>query len=165
MIICTDLSGLGTFAGKQSGGIEAGEFTGQGVNAAEPVPGTGCLFAPTTIQSCTIGSVTNACEFRFVPGGTLAFRFSSTGDIETLKRISGTQCVDVSGGTGTLPPKLPFNVITSASLAITGGSGKFAGATGTLTETQTAGQILSIDLQDHSFGWFQISYTGTINKP
>ena len=163
MTICADLSSLGTFAGKQSGGIEAGELTGQSVNETEPVPGTGCLIAPAAIQSCTIGSVTNACEYQSV-GGTVAARFSSTGDIETAKRISGTVCVDFSSGTGTLPPKLPFNFIVSSSFAITGGSGRFAGATGTITENDT-GQLLSTDLQGHDFGWAQGSFTGTINKP
>jgi len=156
--ICADLSSLGTFAGKQSGGIEAGELTGQSVNETEPVPGTGCLIAPAAIQSCTIGSVTNACKYQQVAGGTRATRFSSTGDIETSKLISATLCVDYSSG------KLPFNFIFSSSLAITGGSGGFTGATGTYTETGT-GQLLSIDPQGHNFGWLQGSYTGTIEKP
>src|SRR5215469_2567430 len=51
MTICRDSSSLFTGAGKQSGGIEAGEWTGQALNEFVPVQGTGCLIAPTAIKS------------------------------------------------------------------------------------------------------------------
>src|SRR5260370_20118583 len=49
--VCTDISALGSSAGKQSGGIEAGDFTVQGVSEIDAVAGTGCLLAPTAIKS------------------------------------------------------------------------------------------------------------------
>ena len=149
----TDLSFVDTIAGKTSGG---GQFTGQSVVELDPVPGTGCAFALTTIKSCTLGSVTNACEFQSVGVGSKADRYSSTGDILT----------------GTIPPggeTLCFDSVTgnhagSASGSITGGSGKFAGVTGTFTES-FSGKTLSSDPQGHSFGWFQAQLTGTVTGP
>jgi hypothetical protein len=160
--VCTDLSGLATNGGKQSGGIEAGDFTGQGVTEIDAVAGTGCLLSPTAIQSCTLGSVTNACEYQYV-GGSSATRFSSTGDISTQTLTSGTLCIDFSNGTGTTI-QLPFDFAGSETYNLTGGSGKFAGATGTST-SQFTGQVLSADFQGHAFSWSQGSYQGTAIKP
>ena len=159
--VCTDMSALGSLAGKQSGGIEAGHFTFQGVSETDAVAGTGCLLSPTQ-QSCTLGSVTNACEYQYV-GGSGATRFSSTGDILTSTLTSGTLCIDYSNGTGTTI-QLPFNVTGSDTSNLTGGSGKFAGATGTST-SQFNGQVLSADFQGHAFSWSQGSYEGTVVKP
>jgi hypothetical protein len=78
--VCTDLSALGSSAGKQSGGIEAGDFTSQDVTEIVPVAGTGCLLAPTQ-KSCTLGSVTNACEistWAAAPQGASAARVTLT---------------------------------------------------------------------------------------
>jgi len=155
--VCTDMSGLATSGGKQSGGIEAGDFTSQGVAEAVAVAGTGCLLSPTQ-KSCTLGSVTNACEYQIV-GGSLAVRFSSTGDISAQTLTSGTECIDYSNGTGTTI-QLPFDFAGSETWNLTGGSGKFTGATGTYT-AQFTGQTLSADFQGHAFGWFQSSYQGT----
>ena len=154
--VCTDLSFLDTIAGKTSGGIGGGQFTGQSVVELQPVPGTGCAFALNTIQSCTLGAVTNACEFRSVGVGSKADRYSSTGDILTGIVPPGgeTLCFDSSTG----------NHAGSASGTITGGSGKFAGVTGTFTES-FSGKTLSSDPQGHSFGWFQAELTGTVIKP
>jgi hypothetical protein len=154
--ICADSSALAAFAGKQAGGIEAGEYTGQAVGEADPVPGTGCLIAPTTIQSCRIGSVTDGCEFQGVAGDAV-LRFSRTGDLEILQLTSSTLCGDLSKG-------LPANFTFKQSYAITGGTGRFAGATGTFTETGR-GQALDEDPQGHEFDWAQASYSGTITAP
>jgi hypothetical protein len=151
--ICTELSSFSSFAGTQTGGIEAGAFTGQNVSEADPVPGTGCLFDPTHVQGCTLGTVTNACKFQFV-GGAAAVRFSSTGDIVATKLVSGTECVDVSHG-------LPFNVAGSVTSDITGGSGPFAAASGTVRD-RFKGQILTNDFNGHNFAWVKDSFTGTI---
>jgi hypothetical protein len=153
--ICTELSGFNTEAGTVIGGIEPGPFTGQDVSEVDPVPGTGCFFDPTHIQACTLGTVTNACKFQFVGGAGVA-RTSSTGDILTSKLVSGTECLDVSHG-------LPFNFAGSTTGTLTGGSGAFAGATGTL-HNRFSGQVLTDDFNGHGFAWFQASFSGTI-KP
>jgi hypothetical protein len=160
--VCTDLSGITSGAGMQSGGIEAGDFTFQIVGETDAVAGTGCLLAPTAIQSCTLGSVTNACEYQYM-GGSKATRFSSTGDILASTLTSGTSCIDFSNGTGTTI-QLPFDVTGSQTFNLTGGSGKFASATGTSTSNFT-GQILSADFQGHAFAWVQGSDEGTVVKP
>jgi hypothetical protein len=154
--VCTDLSFLDTIAGKTSGGIGGGQFTGQSVVELQPVPGTGCAFALNTIQSCTLGAVTNACEFRSVGVGSKADRYSSTGDILTGIVPPGgeTLCFDSSTG----------NHAGSATGSITGGSGKFAGVTGTFTESFN-GKTLGSDPQGHSFGLFQAELTGTVIEP
>jgi hypothetical protein len=154
--VCTDLSDLLTFAGKQSGGIEVGQFTGQGVSEIDPVSGTGCLIAPGAIKSCTLGAVTNACEFQKVGVESIVVRYSSSGDILTgiVPSGGGTACIDFSTG----------NFAGSDSGSLTGGSGKFAGVTGTFT-TSFNGQTLSSDPQGHSFGWFQATLKGTMIKP
>jgi hypothetical protein len=154
--VCTDLSFLDTIAGKTSGGIGGGQFTGQSVVELEGVSGTGCLIASNTIKSCTLGAAANACEFQSVGVGSKADRYSSTGDILTGIVPPGgeTLCVDFSTG----------NHAGSASGSITGGSGKFAGVTGTFTESFN-GKTLSSDSQGHAFGWFQAELTGTVAKP
>ena len=151
--VCTDLSFVDTIAGKTSGG---GQFTGQSVVELDPVSGTGCAFAPTAIKSCTLGTVTNACEFQSVGVGSEADRYSSTGDILTgiIPPGGETLCFDSSTG----------NHAGSATGSITGGSGKFAGVTGTFTESFN-GKTLSSDPQGHSFGWFQAQLTGTVTGP
>jgi hypothetical protein len=154
--ICTELSSFNTAAGTSTGAIEPGPFTGQSVTEADPVPGTGCAFDPTHVQGCTIGTVTDACKFHFV-GGASATRSSSTGDISTTKNVSGTECLDVSHG-------LPFNFAGSSTDAITGGSGQFAGATGTVHGT-FHGQVLTNDFNGHGFAWFKESFSGTITTP
>jgi hypothetical protein len=150
--ICTELSSFNTVAGTTTGGIEPGPFTGQSVVEADPVPGTGCFLDPAHVKSCTLGTVTNACEFQFV-GGAGAGRNSSTGDIDTTKVVSGTECLDASHG-------LPFNFAGSATDAITGGSGQFVGASGTIHE-RFHGQVLTNDFNGHGFAWFTDSFSGT----
>jgi hypothetical protein len=155
-VICTELSSLNTYAGTSTGGIEPGAFTGQSVDETDPVAGTGCFFDPTHVKGCTLGTVTDACEFTFV-GSAGASRTTSTGDILTAKTVSGTECIDVSHG-------LPFNFAGSATDTITGGSGKYAGATGTAKE-RFSGQVLTNDFNGHGFAWFQDSIKGTIITP
>jgi hypothetical protein len=154
--VCTDLSFLDTIAGKTAGGIGGGQFTGQSLVELVGVPGTGCAFAPTAIKSCTLGTVANACEFQSVGVGSKADRYSSTGDILTGIIPSGGETLCFDSATG--------NHAGSASGSITGGSGKFAGVTGTFTESFN-GKTLSSDPQGHSFGWFQAQLTGTVTGP
>ena len=153
--VCTDLSRLDTIAGKTSGGIAGGQSTGQSVVELEGVPGAGCAIAPT-IKGCTLGAEVNACEFQSVGVGTKADRYSSTGDILTGIIPPGGETLCFDSATG--------NHAGSATGSITGGSGKFAGVTGTFTESFN-GKTLSSDPQGHSFGWFQAQLTGTVTGP
>ena len=100
---CPDDSVASTYVG-QSNGEFGGRFNGQNVAETVPVSGTGCLFAPTTIQSCTLGAVTNACEFQYVAGGSGASVHLATGSVESYTITGGTVCLDVSSG---LPLTLP----------------------------------------------------------
>ena len=152
--VCTDLSFVDTIAGKTSGGIEAGQFTGQSVLELEPVSGSGCPIA--NAKSCTVGNVANGCEFQNVGTEWVADRYSSTGDILTATVGPGdeTLCLDTSTG---------FHA-GSATGSITGGTGKFADANGTFTET-FQGKVLTSDAQGHSFGWIKAKLTGTIIEP
>jgi hypothetical protein len=80
-----------------------------------------------------------------------------TGDQLFFTATSGKQCVDSSAS-----PRPPFPFSLSKTDSITGGTGEFAGATGTLT-TEGTGAILSIDPSHHVFGWVQIKYEARIN--
>jgi hypothetical protein len=99
---------------------------------------------PLPIKSCTIGSVTTGCEFQEVAGNVVD-RDSATGDIEILQLAAtpaSTSCVDLSSG---VPP---FNFTYAEHFNIVGGTGKFAGVTGSLTATGF-GQSLSSDAAAH----------------
>jgi hypothetical protein len=160
--VCADFSGLFTFGGKTSGGVGSGHFTGQGLLESDAVPGTGCKFASFSlpIHSCTIGSVTSGCEFQLA-GASSVFRDSATGDLEIFQLAASppsTVCVDLTSG---VPP---FNIIGTEHLNIMGGTGKFAGVTGTFTATDV-GQTLSSDAAGHGFGWFSETFAGTETRP
>ena len=151
---CTDLSTEGSGIGTSTG-ILKGSGTGQSVVEQVPVVGTGCLIDPSGIQSCTLGASTDACEYTYVGGsyvnrdnkGDLVFGFINAG---------GSNCVDFSS----FPPKFS----ASSSGTINGGTGKYAGSTGTFT-ARTTGQILSEDLQGHAFGWFIQATAGIATIP
>jgi hypothetical protein len=120
------------------------------------------MFGPFSlpIQSCTIGSVTSGCEFKDV-GLNNVNRDSATGDIELFQLAAApasTTCVDLTSG---VPP---FNFTFTEYDNITGGTGKFAGVTGSLTSTGF-GQILSLDAAGHGLRWFSSSFTGTETTP
>jgi hypothetical protein len=151
--VCTATSGLLTYTGKSSGGPLSGPYTGQGISQTEPVAGTGCSFAPTTIASCTIGTDTAGCKYSFV-GGAGANRISSTGDLAAfLISPGGSLCLD-----GTT---LAFEgTLTETS---EGGTGKAAGTTGTTTHSFT-GQLLISDPAGNGFSWVADTYTGTLTK-
>jgi hypothetical protein len=154
--VCTDLSSYANVAGVSKGGFRPGSFTRQGVSEITGVPGTGCLIDPTTIKSCTLGASTNACEFTF-EGGSYASRDDKTGDLLFgFVTPGGSECIDFS--------TTPFNFSGSADVTITGGTGKLAGVTGTLTDT-FSGQEMSSDSQGHGFSWFTESFTGTETRP
>jgi hypothetical protein len=149
--VCTDLSAYSNYAGKITGGVSfSGPFTGQATTEDTPVAGTGCSINPSQ-KSCTLGSATDACEFAF-EGGNFVNQKSSTGDLVfgALVPSGSTVCVDFASG----------KFSTTRNWNITGGTGKFAGITGTFSDT-TTGQILNIDSQGHHFAWITGSSKGT----
>jgi hypothetical protein len=152
---CPDDSFSSTYV-SQAIGMFGGTYTGQNVSESVPVSGTGCLIAPATIQSCTLGAVTNACAFQYIPGGTGANIRSATRSVETYTITSGTICLDFSSG-------LPFNFAGSQSFTLTGGTGEFKGVTGSGIVTFT-GQETSADPASHGFSWFTATFTETMTK-
>jgi hypothetical protein len=153
---CPDDSFSSTYI-TQATGAFGGRFTGQNVSETVPVSGTGCLFAPTTIQSCTLGTVTNACKFEYVSGGTGASVRLATGSVESYTITSGTLCLDVSSG-------LPFNFAGTETFSISGGTGEFNGVSGAGSITFT-GQETSVDPAGHGFSWFTANLTSTLSVP
>jgi hypothetical protein len=150
-----DDSFAGNYSGKATGSF-GGPFTGQNVSETVAVTGTGCFFAPTTIKSCTLGAVTNACEFQYVAGGSGANIRSATGSVESYIITGGTLCFDVSSG-------LPFSFAGTNTFTVSGGTGEFKGVSGSGTVTFT-GQETSVDLANHAFSWFTATSTATLTK-
>ncbi len=149
-------SGLSTTAGVGSGGPETGPFTGQAVAEVVPAPGTGCVYAPLSIQACTIGAVTDGCLFQYV-GGDGVDRFGATGDLEIFKLASGSLCINFD-------TPLPWNFSGQQQWNIVGGTGKVANATGSFT-VNLQGQILQNDAQGHGLAWSTYSSSGTLSVP
>jgi hypothetical protein len=117
-----------------------GKFTLQGLNE----------FAPDG-KTCTVpGGATGAgTEFTLV-GGVAIARFPATGDLMFSKATSATVCQDFSSF-----PTPPFPFVDTETGAITGGTGVFSGATGSLT-VEAKGAVLSLDATGFRvFGWFQ----------
>ena len=134
----------GTFAGKDS---RFGKFTGQSVTEVTPDG-----------QTCTppSGVPGTGAEFTFANGGggSVVIR-DDGGDLHFDTVTDFTQCLDPSSGA--------YSFIFHDTT--TGGTGKFQGATGTLTATGT-GAILAGDAspypKTHFFGWDQATYTMTL---
>jgi hypothetical protein len=157
--VCTATSSLATYGGKGSGGPPgtAGAFTGQGIDQTVPVAGVGCSFAPDTIKACTIGSNNAGCQYTYVSvngvGGSFVNRVTASGDLAFGYLTAGSYCYD--GDTGAFEGTQEF--IT------TGGTGKFAGYTGT-TKATFNGATLLFDSANDTFTWFQQNSTGTLTK-
>jgi hypothetical protein len=155
--VCTDFSAEFTSGGKGTGAL-AGDNTGQAVEEFDPVSGSGCtiLGSSVPIAGCTLtGSSEKGCEFK-TAGSAIVSRDNATGDL-LFETESSTVCFDLSSAP-------PFNATADAHGTITGGTGKFSGATGTFT-TSVHGQTLVSDPAGHGFGWFEGSTTGTITTP
>ncbi len=153
--VCTDSSGYDNFSGECSPG---GRFTGQGLVEVDPVSGSGCNIAGTTvpgIASCTLaGSSEQGCQFQLV-GGSEARRDTVSGDLTFYSfSTDSSLCADLSSGP-------PFNFTSSEKATITGGTGKNAGVSGTETGTGH-GQILTSDVAGHGLSWEESSFTDTI---
>jgi hypothetical protein len=101
-------------------------------------------------KPCTVsGAAPNTgLEFTLVsPGARVAvFRYTATGDLLFAKTTSTTLCADLSSSTP------PYSFQTASDIA--GGTGKFAGASGTVTSTGN-GAFLSFDASGkRQFVWF-----------
>jgi hypothetical protein len=152
--VCTDSSGYGNLSGECSPG---GRFTAQGLVEWDPVPGSGCNIAGTTVPvaSCTLaGSSEQGCEFQLV-GASDVSRDAVSGDL-TFSTFSTDSrlCADLSSGP-------PFNFTSSYKGTITGGTGKNAGASGTVTGGDH-GQLLTLDAAGHGLSWEESTFTDTI---
>jgi hypothetical protein len=152
--VCTDSSGYANSSGECSPG---GRFTDQGLVEWDPVPGSGCNIAGTTvpIASCTLaGSSEQGCEFQLV-GASDVSRDAVSGDL-TFSTFSTDSrlCADLSSGP-------PFNFTSSYRGTITGGTGKNAGASGTITGGDH-GQLLTFDAAGHGLSWEESTFTDTI---
>jgi hypothetical protein len=155
--VCTDFSSYFTSSAKGTGAA-GGDSTGQAVEEYDPVSGSGCTFLGSSlpIASCTLtGTSETGCEFKSVASAIVS-RDSATGDL-LFETESTTVCEDLSSGP-------PFNSTAAANGTITGGTGKFSGATGTFTSV-AHGQTLVSDPAGHGFTWFEGSSTGTITTP
>jgi hypothetical protein len=156
--VCADFSGYANYSGKITGGGSAsGPFTGQTVSEVAPVAGTGCSINPSDQKACSLGTATDGCAYTF-EGGSFAIQKSATGEI-MFGSITpgGSECINFNSS-GAFA--LPYPVSATFDGTIAGGTGKLTGITGAFTETVT-GQILSIDLQGHDFGWFTATVKGT----
>jgi len=134
-------SSVATYSGKGSGG----QFVGQGVSEFKAHPGTGCKIAPTTQAACVLNGVSDACEYDS-EGGVSANTYKGTGDVQTFKRSSGSICIDFDSGP-------PYNTDGTVVDVITGGTGRFAGSTGSIT-THVWGQMLTLDSAGNGFSWY-----------
>ena len=132
--VCTDFSSYFTSSAKGTGAV-GGDSTGQAVEEYDPVSGSGCNIFGSPAPIA-------GCTLT----GSMLFETEST-----------TVCEDLSSGP-------PFNSTAAANGTITGGTGKFSGATGTFTSV-AHGQVLLSDPTGHGFGWFEGSSTGTITTP
>ena len=109
------------------------------------------------IASCTLaGSSEQGCLTRGV-GLSEVNRDSSSGELLFLTLANSTLCIDLSSGS-------PFNFTLTNNETITGGTGKYAGATGTRTYAGN-GQALTSDAAGNGLGWFALTFTETITTP
>ena len=110
------------------------------------------------MKTCTVpGGVANAAtEFTLVQDVGID-RFTETGDLLFFKSTSGTACQDFS----TFPtPPFPFTFTETG--VVTGGTGKYSGATGTFT-VNVKGAFLSLDATGvRGFGWFTDTAVTTV---
>jgi hypothetical protein len=147
-----DHSDLSTPAAYVTGeGIgNAGKFTAQNVDELAPDG-----------KTCTLpGGATGAGTEYTLVGDVAVTRFTATGDLLFYKSTSGTECADFS----TFPTP-PFPFILTETGVVTGGTGKYFGATGTFT-VNVKGATLSLDATGaRVFGWFKSTAETTVTVP
>jgi hypothetical protein len=144
-----DLSSPGNYVNGEAKS-NAGNFTFQAVND----------FAPDG-KTCTVpGGVANAGTEFTLTGEVGVSRFTAAGDLLFFKATSATVCQDFSAF-----PTPPFPFIDTETGIVTGGTGKYLGATGTFTAT-VKGAALTLDATGvRSFGWFTNSSVTTVTVP
>jgi len=135
-------------------GVKNGLFLGGAKSTLGPstVQGPAGEFVLSRSVTCPSGYV----GLTETPGtGGLVFRFDSTGDLLFEKDTSSTLCFDPVTG-------LFFG---SGAGDITGGTGRFAGATGSFEYTHCTGNTLFFEQPpgDHGFFTDTCEFTGTIN--
>lgn len=158
--VCSDLSGYNTgFGTITSTGAINGSYSGQSVDEAAPVAGTGCSINPTGQQSCTLGAATDACAYSWEAGSGVAQKSGTTSLLIASVTPGGSLCINFNSAGGFA---LPYNYSNKLTVKITGATGTLKGITGSFTQT-TTGQILGNDLQGHEFGWFSATQSGTTN--
>ena len=145
-----DLSSPASYINGAGRDDPGGKFTAQNVDE----------FAPDG-KACTVpgGVAGKGTEFTLV-GDVGVDRFTATGDLLFFKSTSGTLCQDFS----TLPTP-PFPFVLTETGAVTGGTGKYLGATGTFT-FDVKGASLSLDATGvRAFGWFEATAMLTVTVP
>jgi hypothetical protein len=156
IVTCPADSNLFTGGGTITGGPEPGQFTNQSITETIPVSGTGCSVAPSSIMGCSIGSVTDGCLYKNI-GGNVVNRQVTTGDLLLAKLTSGKLCINFDTA-------LPWSFTGNNQFSFIGGTGRFAGATGSGT-VSFKGQILQNDRQGHGMSWDTGAVTGRITVP
>lgn len=109
-------------------------------------------------KPCTVpGRPANAgLEFKLA-GEDGVTRFTETGDLLFFKGSESTLCEDFSTA-----PTPPFPFFETETGVVTGGTGKYSGATGTYTAT-SKGAVLSVDATGlRFFGWFENEVVQTL---
>ena len=133
------------------GRSNAGQITSQGANEYTP---------DLNMKTCTVpGGTPNAgTEYKLVQDVDVS-RFEN-GDLLFLKSTSGTACQDFS----TFPsPPFPFTFTETG--IVTGGTGKFSGATGTYTGTGNGATLFLDATGERVFGWFKSTFVTTVTVP
>jgi hypothetical protein len=115
-------------------------ITDQGKSNFGPITIYQWVAAVADGKTCTPPSgLPNAGSERTFQDALTVIRFEKTGDLLFSDLVSGTLCVDLTPGV----PPFSFQGVIDASL--TGGTGRFAGVSGTYTEN-SGGQFLSCTL-------------------
>ncbi len=141
----------GTAAGTMTGKSNKGQYIAQCVGGA-------VLTTPVPIP-CTLPGGAPGTLFTFV-GEVTVFHFDSTEDqlFAVSASGAGTECAASSG------PPTPFH--GTLSFNITGGTGRFAGASGTLTLDFDGQYLVFLNpASSGAFGWVADEWTGNITTP
>jgi hypothetical protein len=129
------------------------------VNETAYVPGTGCSINAAHVKACTLNGHSDACAFTFEAGSAVA-NYPDGSLLFTKLAPGGTGCIDFNAPSFALP----FPYVFTSNSTITGGTVRYAGATGSSAATGV-GAVQIDDSAGHSFGWFSDTYTGTITLP
>ena len=132
-----------------------GAFTFQGVDEVTFAGPATCPNGHAGLEFTLLRSVNPAAPTNYVQ------RSESTGDLLFSEATSETICFDPSTDPSTGITGLQFGSLT---VKITGGTGRFAGATGTIAYEGTAKEFFN-DAAGNYFGELSGTFTGTIITP